>query len=341
MFEQMGRAVVLCKLLEICLYMRLARSVYSVAVSVICLTYNQADYIAQCLESLVAQETSFPFEVIVHDDCSSDGTDELVKGFASVYPLKIKPLFEEENQYSQGRNIQQDIVGPHIRGRYVALCEGDDWWLDGKKLQRQFDYMESHPDTAGCAHCARVFNDTTGCYEGLIEPVAKAKDYSTDEIISEIAPFATNSLFYKRELHCPPAVYRGWGVGDYPLCIWLSTQGKFHYDPAIMSAYRTHAKGSWSVRTSASADFATTTYNRIIQGLKAFDAYTDGKYAQSVAWGVETHELYSALAQHSIRDVLSNKVFQSLPLYKKASIYLRFNNPALLSSIKRLTSNHG
>ena len=118
-----------------------------VKVSVVCLAYNHAKYIRDALEGFVSQKTSFPFEVIVHDDASTDGTDLIIKEFQSRYPEIIKPVFQKENQYSQGVSIAQAFLYPLVHGEYVALCEGDDYWTDPLKLQKQVEALESHPES--------------------------------------------------------------------------------------------------------------------------------------------------------------------------------------------------
>ncbi len=118
----------------------------SITVSVLCATYNQEKYIGQCLDSILAQKTDFGVEVIVRDDCSTDGTTGIVLEYARRYPGRVVPLILEENHYSHGRNTEAFIrLFSLIRGRYFAVCEGDDFWTDPEKLQIQVDFMEAHP----------------------------------------------------------------------------------------------------------------------------------------------------------------------------------------------------
>ena len=119
-------------------------------VSICCAAYNHAPYIAQALESFLAQEAPFSIEILVHDDASTDGTQEILREYARRYPDVVKPLFETENQYSKGVAIDPTFNYPRARGKYIALCEGDDLWSDPHKLRRQVDYMEAHPDCTFC-----------------------------------------------------------------------------------------------------------------------------------------------------------------------------------------------
>ena len=127
-------------------------------VSIRCITYNHAPYIAQCLEGFLAQETTFPFEIVVHDDASTDETAGVVKGYESKYPKIIKGIYEIENQYSKHDDSIDRIMNPHLRGKYIALCEGDDYWCSPHKLQKQVEFLESNPNYSACAHNTLFLN---------------------------------------------------------------------------------------------------------------------------------------------------------------------------------------
>src|SRR5688572_19782896 len=112
-------------------------------VSVSCMTYNHAPYIRQCLDPTLNQQTKFAFEIVIHDDASTDGTKEIIEEYAARYPGIIVPLFQKENQYSKGiRGLPSRFNYPRCRGRYIAICEGDDYWTDPLQLQKQVDFLE-------------------------------------------------------------------------------------------------------------------------------------------------------------------------------------------------------
>lgn len=114
-------------------------------VSICSITYNHALYIRQCLEGFLMQKTNFAFEVIINDDCSTDGTTEILKEYAEKYPHIIKPIFQQENQYQKGvRGMFQNIVLPRAHGKFIAICEGDDYWTDPLKLQKQVDFFQKN-----------------------------------------------------------------------------------------------------------------------------------------------------------------------------------------------------
>ncbi|MBR3411528.1 MAG: glycosyltransferase [Bacteroidales bacterium] len=133
-------------------------------VSVCCLTYNHAPFIRNCLDGFLAQKTDFSIEILIHDDASTDGTDRIIREYAEKYPEIIFPIFEEENQYSRGYAGKMDIEFNYsrARGKYIAYCEGDDYWTDPSKLQRQVDFMETHPDYSVCFHRCKRLDSRTG-----------------------------------------------------------------------------------------------------------------------------------------------------------------------------------
>lgn len=117
-------------------------------VSIKCLVYNHEPYLRQCLEGFVMQKTTFPFEAIVHDDASTDGSAAIIREYAAKYPDIIKPIYEVENQYSKRDGSLRKIMNAAIHSdtKYIALCEGDDYWIDPLKLQKQVDFLENNPE---------------------------------------------------------------------------------------------------------------------------------------------------------------------------------------------------
>ena len=136
-----------------------------IMVSIACTTYNHEKYIRNALEGFVSQKTSFLFEILVMDDASTDGTADIIREYEKKYPELIKPIYQKVNQYSQGLRPGQQNRDRAI-GKYIAICEGDDYWIDNHKLQKQVDYMEAHP---GCTFC---FTNGYFCY-GIQKPTNK------------------------------------------------------------------------------------------------------------------------------------------------------------------------
>lgn len=120
-------------------------------VSISCITYNHEPYIVQALDGFLMQKTSFPFEVLVHDDASTDRTADIIREYEKKFPKIIKPIYQKENQYSKGfTSVTATWNFPRAQGKYMALCEGDDYWIDENKLQMQVDFLENNPEYGMC-----------------------------------------------------------------------------------------------------------------------------------------------------------------------------------------------
>ena len=131
-------------------------------VSICCITYNHAQFIRKCLDGFLMQQTDFPIEILIHDDCSTDGTTEIIREYEAKYPELIFPLYEEENQYQHGKAAEIDFYNyRRARGKYIAYCEGDDYWTDSLKLQKQVDFMEANPEYSVCFHYFYAFDNNT------------------------------------------------------------------------------------------------------------------------------------------------------------------------------------
>lgn len=151
-------------------------------VSICCITYNHAPFIRKCLDGFLMQKVDFPIEILIHDDCSTDGTTEIIKEYAAEYPDLIFPLYETINQYSQGKaNVIDFYNYKRAKGKYIAYCEGDDYWTDQLKLQKQIDFMELNQDYSVCFHKTKtVFYDNLGVVVKIIEPKVIQLDSDID-----------------------------------------------------------------------------------------------------------------------------------------------------------------
>ena len=125
-------------------------------VSINCIAYNQERYISDAIEGFLRQQTDFGYEILIHDDASTDRTAGIIEDYTRRYPDLIKPLYQTENQYSKGIKVGTAFNLPRAKGKYVAFCEGDDYWTDPEKLQKQVDYMESHPECSMCCHAVKL-----------------------------------------------------------------------------------------------------------------------------------------------------------------------------------------
>ena len=139
----------------------------SVLVTVVCVTYNHIKYLSRCLEGILMQKVNFRYEIIVHDDASSDGTKELLEKYALNYPDKIVPIFETENLFTKNRSVLFEKVFPLIKGKYVAFCDGDDYWTDPLKLSKQIKFLELNRDYNICFHPVKIHMENSNSPEEL------------------------------------------------------------------------------------------------------------------------------------------------------------------------------
>lgn len=175
------------------------KDVRPIMVTIECITYNHEPYIRQCLEGFIMQKTTFRFEAVVHDDASTDGTATIIREFAEKYPDIIKPIYETNNQFSKYDGSLHRIMKTHIRGKYVALCEGDDYWIDPLKLQKQVDFMEYHPNISLCGSNGLVLADEF--YERIryFNNIAISRELTLEEIVY-FWTMPTASLLYRRHI---------------------------------------------------------------------------------------------------------------------------------------------
>lgn len=258
-----------------------------IAVSVYCLVYNHEKYLRQCLDGFIMQKTNFKFEVIVHDDASTDGSADIIREYEQKYPEIIKPIYQTVNQYTQGIPITRTYILPKINGKYVAVCEGDDYWCDENKLQLQFDAMEANPDCHFCVHKVRDIS-ADGTMMNSYHPTKTAKTgvYTPDEMFSlnyMFHGFQTSSYFMRAADYFSfhnnkPFFALDADVGDVPLSLYCIQLGVSYYEEKVMSHYRNMSEGSWSQRQKGSPEKRLLHINRMIQLFERYDEYTDKKY---------------------------------------------------------------
>lgn len=190
------------------------------------------------------QKTSFTFEIIVNDDCSTDGTTEIIKAYESRYPHLFTAIYHAENKYSKGvRGMFATYCFPKARGKYVAMCEGDDYWTDPFKLQCQVDFMEAHPDYSLCFHNAMVMNERIEVKERIHSfcYFNKSRQIQVEEIIADWC-IPTASILYRKanfdQLELPKFF-----SSDYTLELGLASVGKVYYIDGYMSVYRLNNGG--------------------------------------------------------------------------------------------------
>lgn len=227
-----------------------------IIVSVICTAYNHEKFIKRALESFISQKTNFKYEILIHEDASTDKTAMIVKEYEKKYPDLFKVIYQKENQYFKGKSPSR-ILWEIARGKYLALCEGDDYWIDEYKLQKQIEFLEKNNDYIGCCHNNYIVdkNEKRIFYRGYY-PLLEEHDILTREELRYNFGLCghTSTMLFKnfwKELSIEKK--EEWlklrGPGDQILSSYLISKGKVKFLKDIMSCYRvTFDTSSWTSR---------------------------------------------------------------------------------------------
>lgn len=245
-------------------------------VSIVCVAFNHERFIARALEGFLQQQVGFRFEVIVHDDASTDGTAEVVRTYAAKHPDVVVPVLQTENQYSKG-NKPWSICFPMARGKYIALCEGDDHWVDPLKLQQQVEALEADPGASGCF--TNAYNEGGGVRKPFLGSYTKAIDgpvlREQDYISGQGIPTCT-FVFVRALIGGYPELLRQFATGDTALFTLLLGQGHFIYLPIFTGVRVMHEGGVYSMR--GTLDNLRTQ----LKNLPAQDRLTQGRYGHLI-----------------------------------------------------------
>ena len=221
-------------------------------VSVLCAAYNHEEFLRETLDSFVSQETDFPFEVLVNDDASTDGTAEIIREYAEKCPEMIRPFYQTENLYSRRKNVYDLVFFPAARGEYIALCEGDDYWCDREKLQRQVSFLDAHPEYSACVHNTFYHWCDSERPDELLVPESGDRDVPFETVIrGPASSFHTSSIMVRTEILTSPPDFQDvafrYGFSDYPMFIWFAMNGKIRFLDRPMSVYRLKSnETAWS-----------------------------------------------------------------------------------------------
>jgi len=213
-------------------------------VSICCVTYNHEAYISDAIDGFLKQETDFPFEILIRDDCSTDQTTLIVKEYADKYPTLIKPVYEKENTFSKGVRPMPQLY-KRSKGIYIALCEGDDYWIDPLKLQKQVRFLDKNDDYVMSFHNV----DDMDRYGNIVlkNKIQNGKDYSQVDLMSASAYCPTCTMMFRNINLKSPSMFDNIRSGDLSLWHLLGFHGKSKFQEEIKnSKYRIHSGGVWS-----------------------------------------------------------------------------------------------
>ncbi|MGP1477302.1 MAG: glycosyltransferase family 2 protein [Phocaeicola sp.] len=261
-------------------------------VSIRCTAYNHEPYIRQCLEGFIMQQTNFRFEAIVHDDASTDKTAEIIKEYAEKYPDIIKPIYETENQFSKHDGTIRRIMDKACTGKYIAMCEGDDYWTDPLKLQKQFDFMEKNLNYNICVHNAIKHNCKTG-ENCLFNKNLSNKTYTIKDLILKKWFTPTASFFYRNNI----AISNEWAKrdcnGDMILLYTNCMKGNLYYMEDVMSVYNYLTEHSLSIKADP-----LKLYQKKINLYKILNEITHYKYFYLTYYQILSFEIKKIIRKY-------------------------------------------
>ncbi|MFJ8064763.1 glycosyltransferase family 2 protein [Psychrobacillus sp. NPDC096426] len=310
----------------------------NILVSISCIAYNHEKYIADAIDSFLMQQTNFKYEILIHDDASTDRTAEIIRKYEKKYPELVKPIYQIENQYSKGVDVFK-VNDERAIGKYVALCEGDDYWTDIYKLQKQVDYMEKHPECSLCVHAGHVVSALDKKPISFVRPNKGNKVFKVAEVIEGGGGlFVTNSMLYPTKFgQNRPVFLENAPVVDYPLAINLSLQGSVYYIDEFMSAYRTGDSSSWTARNTSSFEKEIKHFDEIAIMLDEINEYTNYGYSDIVAQ-TKGFNKFNLLLNH--RKFMEAKTGDTKDIYlklgfkRKLIIYLMQYFPSIINVLR-------
>lgn len=300
-------------------------------VSICCLAYNHEPYIEDALEGFLIQETDFPFEVLIHDDASTDRTAAIIREYEAAYPHIIKPIYQSENQHSKNVRISTTYQYPRAQGEYIALCEGDDYWLDNKKLQIQFEILNGDKHISCCCHSYIIVNKNK---EKISEFKRPTGIINIDDIImNNKIPQTATRMFRKKDLNSMPQFFYDCTVGDYPNMLNATTKGNIYCMDNVFSAYRIHPENSW-VSNMYADDYLFKKHIKSLTALvKNYDEYTNHKYNNIINSRLAYLDFLKYKRQKQIIQVMKNSYYCNMTIKNKVLTIVSIICPNVLKKI--------
>jgi glycosyltransferase involved in cell wall biosynthesis len=317
-------------------------------VSVMVITYMHEKNIAECLDSILGQKTNFDFEIVIGEDSSTDNTRIICKEYAEKYLDKIRLHLRDRKQtsvFDKNGNFYKSLNGiftlKSCRGKYIAICEGDDYWTDENKLQEQYDLLESNQNVNLCFHAYQEYNDTTKQFTSIsISPNTTLKHYSINEVIlGDGSMMATCSLFFRREVvdNLPDWLNLA-PVGDYFIQILSSLKGGALFLNKSYAVYRIGQSKSWS-NSIKSADTILSWFKSISATLELLNEYTYKKFYREIDV-IKSKYSMIVLANSNIgltyRKLLFNDYKKNLSIGFKLKWILLYSNLSVHKTYLRL-----
>jgi glycosyltransferase involved in cell wall biosynthesis len=272
------------------------RLVKNPVISIMCITFNQVGYIARALDSFLAQKVDVPFEILVNDDCSTDGTTQVLVDYQAKHPEVMRVITHEENQYSKGKSTMGEFVIPACRGEFAAMCEGDDYWTDPEKLQLQLDVMRRMPEISACVHATENVQAESEKRLSVMRYADHNCMIDVADALSNTQCYSTNSLFIRMGAllrYRDSKLYVLKCDGDQKMLVSFALSGGIFYIDRIMSAYRFMAKNSTNrsmFMSEKHAQIVAKKRDLRCELLRCADELSGGTYHPQVVVGLDRME---------------------------------------------------
>jgi glycosyltransferase involved in cell wall biosynthesis len=232
-------------------------------ISVVMTAFQHEQYVAQAIESVLVQGLDEPFELVIGDDASDDGTREVITGYAEAHPDIVRVHFPDRNRGGDGKNLFADVLDLAV-GDYVGMLDGDDYWTSPSKLRRQVAFLDEHPAYAMCFHNVLRVHEDDPSRDALYDHRTTARDVELDELLGTCVAASCSPVFRMEAVRPLPAWYFGLPWGDWPLYLMARAAGRVRYLPDVLGAYRIHAAGMYSKLTPVEAlEQRTQFYERL------------------------------------------------------------------------------
>lgn len=290
-----------------------------VSVSICCLVYNHEKYLEKALDSFLMQKTNFKYEIIIHDDASTDDTVNIIKKYEKNFPDIIRPIYQKENQYSKGHFPDFEFLYPKAKGKYIALCEGDDYWTDEYKLQKQYDVLELHKECSISTHIVRKVNENSTYTNDTVPKInieqnrIDLKRFIHEEIVNSRYTFQTSSYFFRSKYikevdHKIQKFFQTNPVGDFPLMLHIALKGDIYFIHEEMSCYRLNSVSSVTKNYKYQSDKKTIIRNeRHITSIKIFDEITNFNYHHEISLFIKRRKMEILYIEKNYKEMLNSK----------------------------------
>lgn len=298
-------------------------------VSICCLTYNHEKYVRKTLDGFLSQKTNFDFEVLINDDVSTDNTVNIVMEYEAKYPDIIKPIYQKENQYSKGKKMNCEFLFVKAKGKYIAMCEGDDYWTDNYKLQKQYDIMEQYAECSVSTHIVSWIHENGSDLNRVFPPktiragIVTPEEYMRSEAGNVEWTFQTSSYFFRTKdiidlcKEKPDFLVKSI-VEDLPILLYLITRGSIYYIPEKMSCYRLGSSSSVTNTTLKQKKKVSIYYKNQIDCMKNYNEYTQMRFEYDIDKYIKHYEYTILFLKKDFKGMMQEQYVDN---WNKLSIY--------------------